>query len=37
MDTSDVAERSFALSMSMGRGYINGQDFDVDAVHGDSE
>ncbi len=29
--------RSFALSMSMGRGYINGQDFDVDPLTVTSE
>ena len=29
--------RSFALSMSMGRGYINGRDFDVDPLVVDSE
>lgn len=30
MDTSMLPHRTFTLSMMMGRGYINGQDFDVD-------
>ena len=29
MDTSMLPKRTLTLSMSMGRGYINGQDFDV--------
>lgn len=29
MDTSMLTQRSFTLSMMMGRGYINGMDFDV--------
>lgn len=30
MDTSSLTKRTLVLSMSMGRGYINGMDFDVD-------
>jgi FtsP/CotA-like multicopper oxidase with cupredoxin domain len=36
VDTSMIPQRTFALSMHHGRGYINGQDFDVDPYTVDS-